>query len=45
MRRWKQVSHAANNTIPPPPYYVGYPLCPMYKNRSPLHGEKPLMIT
>ena len=37
--------HAANHTIPPPPSYEGSPLCPKDKNRSPLHGEKPLMIT
>ena len=38
-------SHAANHTITPPPSYEGYPLCPKDKNRSPFHGEKPLMIT
>ncbi|MDD7163216.1 MAG: hypothetical protein SPF86_08910, partial [Sodaliphilus sp.] len=37
--------HAANHTIPPPPSYEGYPLCPKDKNLSPFHGEKPLMIT
>ena len=37
--------HAANHTIPTPPSYEGYPLCPKDKNRSPFHGEKPLMIT
>ena len=37
-------SHAANHTIPPPPSYEGLPLCPKDKNRSPFHGEKPLMI-
>ena len=36
--------HAANHTIPPPPSYKGLPLCPKDKNRSPFHGEKPLMI-
>ena len=36
--------HAANNTIPPPPSYEGLPLCPKDKNRSPLHGEKPLIV-
>ena len=36
--------HAANHTIPPPPSFEDYPLCPKDKNRSPLHGEKPLMI-
>ena len=35
--------HATNHTIPPPPSYEGYPLCPKDKNRSPFHGEKPLM--
>ena len=25
--------------------YEGLPLCPKDKNRSPFHGEKPLMIT
>ncbi|MCI6934516.1 MAG: hypothetical protein MR758_07915 [Bacteroidales bacterium] len=45
LRRWKQVSHAAYHTIPPPPSHEGYPLCPKDKNRSPFHGEKPLMIT
>ena len=37
--------HAANHTVPPPPSYEGYPHCPKDKNRSPFHGEKPLMIT
>ena len=36
--------HAANHTIPPPPSYEGYPHCPKDKNRSPFHGEKPLMV-
>ena len=36
--------HAANHTIPPPPSYEGIPRCPKDKNRSPFHGEKPLMI-
>ena len=36
--------HAANHTIPPPPSHEGSPHCPKDKNRSPLHGEKPLMI-
>ena len=36
--------HAANHTIPPPPSYEGSPHCPKDKNRSPFHGEKPLMI-
>ncbi|MDD7576660.1 MAG: hypothetical protein SPK27_10145 [Sodaliphilus sp.] len=35
--------HAANHTIPPPPSYEGIPRCPKDKNRSPFHGEKPLM--
>ncbi|MDY5362145.1 MAG: hypothetical protein SPG54_01875 [Sodaliphilus sp.] len=35
--------HDANHTIPPPPSYEGSPLCPKDKNRSPLHGEKPLI--
>ena len=37
--------HAANHTITPPPSYEGCPLCTKDKNRSPFHGEKPLMIT
>ena len=32
------------HTIPPPPSYEGSPHCPKDKNRSPFHGEKPLMI-
>ena len=36
--------HAANHTIPPPPSYEGSPHCTKDKNRSPFHGEKPLMI-
>ncbi|MDY5380650.1 MAG: hypothetical protein SPG73_05785, partial [Sodaliphilus sp.] len=36
--------HATNHTFPPPPSYEGYPHCPKDKNRSPFHGEKPLMI-
>ncbi|MDY4536753.1 MAG: hypothetical protein SPD46_05375 [Sodaliphilus sp.] len=36
--------HAANHTIPPPPSFEDYPLCPKDKNRSPFHGEKPLII-
>ena len=36
--------HAANHTNPPPPSYEGLPRCPKDKNRSPLHGEKLLMI-
>ena len=34
-----------HHTITPPPSYEGYPHCPKDKNRSPFHGEKPLMIT
>ena len=37
--------HAANHTFPPPPSYEGLPRCAKDKNRSPFHGEKPLMIT
>ncbi|MDY2671881.1 MAG: hypothetical protein SOV66_01810 [Sodaliphilus sp.] len=37
--------HATNHTIPPPPSHEGSPHCPKDKNRSPFHGEKPLMIT
>ncbi|MDY2592514.1 MAG: hypothetical protein SOW33_06815 [Sodaliphilus sp.] len=36
--------HAANHTIPPPPSYEGFLLCSKDKNRSPFHGENPLMI-
>ena len=36
--------HAANHTVTTPPSYEGLPLCPKDKNRSPFHGEKPLMI-
>ena len=36
--------HAANHTITPPPSDEGLPRCTKDKNRSPLHGEKPLMI-
>ena len=36
--------HVANHTAPPPPSYEGSPHCPKDKNRSPFHGEKPLMI-
>ena len=36
--------HAANHTIPPPPSYEGLPRCPKDKNRSPFHGEKPLIV-
>ena len=36
--------YAANHTIPPPPSYEGLPLCLKDKNRSPFHGENPLMI-
>ena len=37
--------YAANHTILPPPSHEGYPHCPKDKNRSPLLGDKPLMIT
>ena len=36
--------HAANHTTPHPPSYEGYPFCLKDKNRSPFHGEKPLLI-
>ncbi|MDY5406332.1 MAG: hypothetical protein SPG72_08795 [Sodaliphilus sp.] len=36
--------HAANHTIPPPPSYEGYPLCPKDKNLSLFHGERFLSI-
>ncbi|MDY5417115.1 MAG: hypothetical protein SPG92_04045 [Sodaliphilus sp.] len=36
--------HTANHTILPPPSHEGSPHCPKDKNRSPFHGEKPLMI-
>ncbi|MCI6747249.1 MAG: hypothetical protein MR602_01270 [Bacteroidales bacterium] len=36
--------HAANHTIPPPPSNEGLAHCTKDKNRSPFHGEKPLMI-
>ena len=29
--------------IPPPPSHEGYPRCTKDKNRSPFHGEKPLI--
>ncbi|MCI6577788.1 MAG: hypothetical protein MSD07_06495 [Bacteroidales bacterium] len=35
--------HAAKHTIPPPPSHEGSTHCPKDKNRSPFHGEKPLM--
>ncbi|MDY5009093.1 MAG: hypothetical protein SO055_00590, partial [Sodaliphilus sp.] len=38
-------SPAAHHTVPPPPSYEGPPHCPKDKNRSPFHGEKPLMTT
>ncbi|MDY6118151.1 MAG: hypothetical protein SPI73_02675 [Sodaliphilus sp.] len=37
--------HAANHTILTPPSHEGSPHCPKDKNRSPFHGEKPLLIT
>ena len=36
--------HTANHTILPPPSHEGSPHCPKDKNRSPFHGEKPLVI-
>ena len=36
--------HAANNTVTTPPSYEGPPHCSKDKNRSPFHGENPLMI-
>ena len=36
--------HAANHTIPTPPSHEGSPHCPKDKNRSPFHGEKPLIV-
>ncbi|MCI6749072.1 MAG: hypothetical protein MR602_10710, partial [Bacteroidales bacterium] len=36
--------HATNHTIPPPPSHEGSPHCTKDKNRSPFHGEKPLVI-
>ena len=36
--------HSANHTIPTPPSHEVSPHCPKDKNRSPFHGEKPLMI-
>ena len=43
LRHRKTSFHAANHTIPPAPSYEGLPRCPKDKNRSPFHGEKPLM--
>ena len=43
LRHWKRVSMPPT-TIPPPPSYEGHPHCTKDKNRSPFHGEKPLMI-
>ncbi|MCI6625918.1 MAG: hypothetical protein MR747_07500 [Bacteroidales bacterium] len=37
-------SHAAHHTVPPPPSYEGYPLCPKDKNHSPFLIEKPLIV-
>ncbi|MEE0454106.1 MAG: hypothetical protein UDD86_07430 [Sodaliphilus sp.] len=45
LRHRKTSFHAANHTITLPPSYEGYPHCPKDKNRSPFHGEKPLIIT
>ena len=36
LRHWKRVSMS-------PTSYEGLPRCPKDKNRSPFHGEKPLM--
>ena len=36
--------HAAHHTVPPPPSYEGLPLCPKDKNRSPVHGKKPMIV-
>ncbi|MDY3883371.1 MAG: hypothetical protein SOZ50_08875, partial [Sodaliphilus sp.] len=44
LRHWKRVSMPPTTQSHPPPTYEGYPLCPKDKNRSPFHGEKPLMI-
>ena len=35
--------HAPNHTVTPPPSCEGLQLCPKDKNRSPFHGEKPLI--
>ncbi|MBS7393474.1 MAG: hypothetical protein KIG90_03550 [Muribaculaceae bacterium] len=35
--------HAPNHTVTPPPSCKGLQLCPKDKNRSPFHGEKPLI--
>ena len=43
LRHWKRVSMPPTTQSHPPPSYEGYPLCPKDKNRSPFHGEKPLM--
>ena len=40
---WKLVSNVAKHTIPTPPSYEGSSHCPKDKNRSPFHGEKPLI--
>ena len=45
LRHLETSFHAANHTITPPPSYEGIPHCTKDKNRSPFHGEKPLMIT
>ena len=37
-------SLVAKRTVTTPPSYEGPPHCPKDKNRSPFHGEKPLMI-
>ncbi|MDY3135846.1 MAG: hypothetical protein SOW13_03405 [Sodaliphilus sp.] len=33
--------HAANHTVTTPPSYVGLPLCPKDKNRSPFTAKNP----
>ena len=44
LRHWKQVSMPPTTQSHPPPSHEGSPHCPKDKNRSPFHGEKPLMI-
>ena len=44
LRHWKRVSMSPTTQSHPPPSYEGYPLCPKDKNRSPFHGEKPLIV-
>ncbi|MDY5951930.1 MAG: hypothetical protein SPJ37_01155 [Sodaliphilus sp.] len=45
LRHWKRVSMPPTTQSLRPPSYEGYPLCHKDKNRSPFHGEKPLIIT